>query len=751
MSMKMGIYQRMKKASWKRDWFSTVSFVAFVAMSVAMVALTAMLFANLTGAIGHLMETAGTPDFLQMHAGEVNAEELEKFARERPEVEDYQLLCFLNLENSILMLGEESLLDSTQDNGICVQGNGFDYMLGLENELPEVRRGEVYVPVCYESMYQVEIGDRMQIGDKALTVAGFIRDSQMNSMMASSKRFLVCEGDYEELKGMGSEEYLIEFLLAGDADTNAFQTAYEAAKLPMNGPTITRPLVKMMNTLSDGIMIMLILLISVLVLLIALVCIRFMLLTRVVSEAEEVGMLKAIGVSGKRIRSMFLGRYYPLIAAGAVLGMAAAVCLFKPLSAQMQKLYGVSANSWSRYLYAILSAALIGGIIVLFVLRILRHLNEMTAIAALTGRRKERRRKDSMLCILLVTAIAVFLMVIPSNLYSTLSAPGFVTYMGIGNAEIRMDMRSGEAAGKAFETIGETLAADESIREYALYQTSLLPVWLEDGTEMKMLMEQGDHGRFPVNYSQGEAPSCGGEVALSYLLAEELGLKPGDEIVIGRAEGCENCRITGIYSDITNGGKTAKLYSEPLSGEEDVMWRIAYVTLADGAKEAELAEKYQAMGVEVTDMSAQIQGTYGPTLEQIRQVDILVKAVAACIILFVVVMFVRMMVANRRNRISIKKAIGFRNSEIEKEFWKSCIPYMAAGILLGAAGACTFGEGICGAALKSLGAEGFRFTLSIWRVALDMLVGGLAVTVAVYLGSRGMKCIKALECCRGGE
>ena len=127
--MKDNIYWRMTKGSWGRDRFSTVSFTAFVAISVAMISLTAMLFANLTGAIDHLMEVAETPDFLQMHTGDIDTDEVEEFALSRPEVVDYQIIRFLNLENSILMLGEESLLDSTQDNGISVQGDGFDYMI----------------------------------------------------------------------------------------------------------------------------------------------------------------------------------------------------------------------------------------------------------------------------------------------------------------------------------------------------------------------------------------------------------------------------------------------------------------------------------------------------------------------------------------------------------------------------------------------------------------------------------------------
>lgn len=749
--MKDNIYTRMTKESWRKDWFSTVGFTAFVVISVAMISLTALLFTNLTGAIDHLMEKAKTPDYLQMHTGEINADEIKEFALSRPEVADYQIIKFLNLENSILMLGEQSLLDSTQDNGISVQGDGFDFMMDLNNELPKVKPGEVFVPVCYESLYHVKIGDDMGIGDRKLKVAGFIRDSQMNSMMASSKRFLVCEEDYEHLKSLGSEEYLIEFLFTEDADSNALKAAYENANLPMNGPTITRPLIKMMNTLSDGIMIMIILLISALILLISLVCIRFMLLTRVAAEADEVGIMKAIGISGNDIKNMFLRRYNPLVLAGAAIGVVISISAFGPLSAQMQKLYGVSANGFGKFFYAVLSAVFIGVVIILFVLRILKKLNEMTALKALTRNAEEGKKKNNKLCIVLVLAIAVFLMVIPSNLYSTLSSPEFVTYMGIGNGEIRMDMRQGEEAGVDFEKIGKRLSEDTDVKEYALYQTNSIPVKLSDGTNMNMLMEQGDHRKFPVTYSKGCAPAHEGEAALSYLLSEELGLYPGDEIFVKIAGEYETCKITGIYSDITNGGKTAKLFAKHLDNEENVMWRIAYVTLTEEANRRDFMDQYAAMGAEVVDIVSRIRGTYGPTLSQVRLASVLVKMVSFAIILLVIMMFVRMMIANQRNRISIKKAMGFRDMDIKKSFRKSCLPYILAGIIIGTISGCTLGERICGAALKSLGAVGFQFSLNMCSVTINILLGGFAAILAVYLGSNGIKNIKAVECCRGRE
>lgn len=66
----------------------------------------------------------------------------------------------------------------------------------------------------------------------------------MNSMLSSSKRFLVNPSDYEKAAGLGKEEYLIEFRLKEGTDPSAFSNAYTAAGLPANGPAITYPLIK---------------------------------------------------------------------------------------------------------------------------------------------------------------------------------------------------------------------------------------------------------------------------------------------------------------------------------------------------------------------------------------------------------------------------------------------------------------------------------------------------------------------------
>ena len=746
----------MRRNSWKKDRFATISFTVFVAISVALISLTVMLFVNLSGAINHLMDIAKTPDYLQMHAGDYDVKEIVQFAEEHKEVTDYQVMNFLNLDNSIISIGGESLLDSTQDNGLCVQGTRFDYMIDPDNNIPTVEQGQVYVPVCYESVYDIRTGDIMKIGSEELTVAGFIRDAQMNSMMASSKRFLVCEQDYKRLKYLGCEEYLIEFLLEDGADTNAFKTEYENAGLPMNGPTITGPLIRMMNILSDGIMIFIILLISLLVLVISLICIRFMLLTRVVSESKEVGVMKAVGISRKDIRSMFLRRYRLFIVVGCVLGVITSVIVFEPLSVQMQKLYGVSGSAAGRILFAAAGAVIVGLLIILFVLQVLRRLNDSTAVNALSGIVNKKKRNKNKLCISFVTIVAAFLMMIPTNLYSTLSSPKFVTYMGIGNADIRIDLRGNNIGNEKLSALAGKLSKDDDVAQYALYQTSSTPVRLEDGTTMNMLIEQGDHTCFPVTYSKGKAPAKDDEIALSYLLSKELELYPGDTIYVNQNGTFQLCKVSGIYSDITNGGKTAKKYSGNISesstsDNQNVMWQIAYVNLKEKENADTFIQKYNETGVEAVDIASRVKGTYGPTLNQIKRADLLVKIVASVIIFFVIMLFVRMLIASTRNQISVKKALGFNTSDILTDFRKSCIGYIGAGVSVGTILGCTLGQVICGLVISSLGAVNFRFNLDIRYILINIAIGTIIAMLAVYIGSKGMRNVKAIECCNGRQ
>ena len=754
--------ERLIWNDWKANRLVTAAIICFMAVSAALTGLTVLLFGSLLTSIDRLMETAETPDFLQMHAGAVDRSILERFAASRDEVDRMQILVFLNLENGELSLGECTLADSTQDNGLCVQSEAFDYLVDQENRILRPAPGEVYVPVCYRGEYNVRVGDRMRIGTQALTVAGFLRDSQMNSMMASSKRFLVNEADYQRLKELGREEFLIEFKLRNGADINAFATAYEDAGLPHNGPTITRPLIRLMNALSDGMMILVILLASTVILIISILCIRCILLTSLEKDRHEIGMMKAIGIARRDIRSLYFNKFLILSAVGAVIGEAAALLISVPLGRQMKELYGLPEHMILIYLLSVAGTLAVEGMMLCSVHRTPRVTERMTAVEALYGTGRFGKKRNRSLFIAVITAAATALILIPQNTASTLASPRFVTYMGIGSSQIRIDVRQTEQIDAVVGTILEELENDPETESAVVMETRSCRVALEDGREYSLLIENGDHSRYPVSDSEGSWPSAEDEIALSILNASELGVGIGDRITVrlpqNGGEKEHDCRVCGLYSDITNGGKTAKSAFAHEDQAEPPMWCVIYVTLKEGSSTAEWAGQFQTRvhslgaGIRVTDISQYVSAMYGQTILRIRKAAALAAAASCLVLAVVVLLFMRLTVWQERRDCSLKKALGFVSAEIRTEYLKRLLVYILAGVAAGIFTGLVPGQKLAGLLLGSLGASGFRFIPDPVRVFL--LIPAVTITVALLAGRVSLNevnRIRATECCVGRE
>lgn len=724
--------------------------VFFMAVSAMMLALTALLFSSLLGSVNGLMEQARVPDFVQMHTGALEESEIGRFAGEHQEIEQWQICRLLNLDNSQVMLSGHSLLDSTQDNGLCVQSERFDFLLDMENKRPEVLPGQVYVPVCYRIRYDLNIGDAMTIGGEELTIAGFLRDAQMNSMMASSKRFLVSEWDYGRLKSYGEEEYLVEFLLKDGADTDAVSTAYTQQGLPANGPAITKPLIRMINALSDGTTILVIFLTAVVVLLVSLLCIRFILDIRMERDKREVGMLKALGIGKREIKGLYFSKYILFSVCGGLLGLGVSAVLQGPMEQQIRELYGVSDQGAQAGIFALLAVTVAEAVILSSVWRSLRKTDRLSALSALFPVREQKQNWRQYLLIGFVSAACTFLMLLPENLYSTLSSPTFVTYMGIGNADIRMDIRQGEDISLATARLAAALEEDVRVERYAALQTQSLPAVLTDGTACNLTVEMGDHMVFPVRYSEGRLPVMDDEIALSSLNAEGLGLSVGDPLWL-RIDGEEiRYSVCGIYSDITNGGKTAKIAGR-VSGAP-VIWSVLYVSLKAPEDSIGWIETYSQVGADVTDLADYVQDTYGPTLTQLGLASRGAMLIAVLVAFVVTALFLRLIVERNRDAVSLQKALGFTSTEIGRACFFRGFFSAAAGVMAGLVLGTLLGERLCGIALESFGADSFRFMIRLDRLLIGIPAVILGTTIAAVLaGTAEIRRIKAYECFTGRD
>ncbi|MCL2121843.1 MAG: hypothetical protein FWH28_06290, partial [Clostridiales bacterium] len=291
------VYSKLIQNDIRKSKLITTTITAFILVAAMLTSLAAALIVNLLGAIDTMLVEAKSPHFMQMHTGDLDMERLQNFVNTQSTVNAFQVLEYLNIDGAEIIIGEDTLAWSVQDNGFSKQSQSFDFLLDLNNEIVYPADSEVYVPIYYMREGTAEIGDTITIRGVSFTVAGFLRDSQMNASIVSSKRFLVSENDFEKMRALGIMEHLIEFRFDDISQISVFETEYLNAGLPANGPpAITSSIIRLANAMTDGIMIAVLVLISLLVIVVAFLCIRFTLLAKIEEDYREIGVLKAVGL-----------------------------------------------------------------------------------------------------------------------------------------------------------------------------------------------------------------------------------------------------------------------------------------------------------------------------------------------------------------------------------------------------------------------------------------------------------------------
>jgi len=768
------MYGRLVRNDMAKSKLTTATTMAFIAAAAMLVFLALFMVVHLLGAIDNLMTQSKTPHFMQMHSGTLDEERLKAFAQKNSQVEEFQVLEFLNMEGADILLGDNSLISNVQDNGLCIQSDKFDFLLDLEGRVIRPKPGELYVPLCYFKDGTAKVGDRAVIHGREFRVAGFLRDSQMNSTLSSSKRFLVSQEDFEALRDLGNTEYLIEFRLKDLSMLGAFETAYIGAGLEANGPTITYPLFKMVNAISDGIMMGVILLISALVVAIAFMCIRFTLLAKIEEDYREIGVLKAIGIRVSDIKKIYQAKYAAIGAAGCVLGLFLALVLKDRILENIRLFMGESHQSFTATLLGITGIILVFLTVMAYVNRVLKRFKSISVQEALRygtsgepakgaqhftlsrsrllnvnvflGIKDVLARKKLYGTMLVVLVLAAFIMIVPINLRHTLESERFIGYMGIGQCDILINIQQTTDISEKAESIVSHLAKDKDISKFALHTTKAFKVKKGDGSEESIKVQLGDHQMFPIAYSEGRAPVSEDEIALSVINAQELGYKVGDVLTLV-IQGRERAfKVSGIYSDITNGGKTAKaVFSDKDTG---VMWCTLSVALADKAlvktKLSTLTKAFPfAKILDIEDYAEQI---LGPTINAIGLARSVAIAIALTLSVLVTLLFMRMLVAKDSHAIAILKSLGFTNNDLRWQYGTRSVFVLVIGFVLGTLLANTLGQGMAGGLFASMGAASFRFeTHGLSAYVIAPLAMALSVFAATVLGTWKAGSIKLSE------
>lgn len=767
----------MIKKDFTRNKVINITQWLFIFLSAFLMASGSIIIIKSFGSIDALFQIAKPPHFMQMHTGEIIQSEIEDFADNIDYITEQQTSEMVNIDGANIGLLRErdgridrvTLSDSMMDNGFVMQNKQFDYLLNLNNEIIQVSSGEIAVPIKYMKSNDLEIGDQLILSEGSFYmvffITDFIRDAQMASSLASSTRFLVSDEEYVQIKeNIGRLEYLIEFMLTDTEKIGNFQKQYEESGLPNNGTAVTYPLIKMLNALGEGLKAIIIMLVSLLLIFIAVINLRFTILATMEDEIKEIGTMKAIGISHKDIQKLYKLKYVILSAVGCLFGYAVAILCNGIFTADLALNYGKQQLTVGELIISIVAVALVHLIVIHFCKRVLKKIKHITVVQALiTGETDGKKRKRSIkskekiltveanrllptnlflsirelvirakawFLLTLVFALATCIMIIPANLYNTLCAPEFATYMGSALSDIRIDLQSVENLHQKHEEIMKHLQIDDEISSFNAYANCRYEVYGEEGWE-DMQVECGDYTDYKISYLNGKGPGRPGEMAISTLNSKKYSVGAGDSLKmkIGGIE--ENYYICGIYQDVTNGGYTAKIIYE--YNQEDVLKYTYAIDTAKGisveAKAEEYAEKFTyAKAIPVESFLTQ---TLGMIIDPLSQVVIAAIAVAVFISLLITVLFLKLNTVREYAQIANMKAMGFSALDIRKQYVIKTAIEAVVGILIGVLISNTFGEVSVSGFFSILGYGLSRINFTIHPIEAYLLYPSIIIITAL--------------------
>lgn len=753
----LGTLARMGAARFRRNPVTSVALFLLIALTATTASSGVGTAATVIGATGRLFSDAIAPDFVQMHVGDIDEKRLEEFAATRPEIVDFQATTVLTLDN------EDLAFDGVSDESragvmevlLATQSDRFDLLLGSDNRVLELAAGEIAVPVFYMQEYGLVVGDTvtMRVGAQQSTfvVVDLLRDAQMNPSIVNSKRFLISDVDWEALQPALPAQHLITFRL-DTSDLTGFAAAYREAGLPVNGPAIDGSLLRLVSSLTDGVVAALTLALSLVLLVISFLCLRLVVLTTLENERRRIGILRALGFSADQVIGAALAGYALIAIVGSAVGLMAAQPLKSLLTAPVT-LYAGALPDTTPTLIAMIAACLLTAFLTVgFSALLLRRIRKRTPIAVLRGETPRRRRKrhrvsppfrggpvaawlavrsrlsrpGGALLLFVIITVATMLSLLPARITQTISAPSFVTTMGVGASDLRAFL-PGATTHAEVAALMDDLKARPDIDKLVASASYRTTAASDHAGRQDLAVEVIDASTFPITYSTGNAAISHDEITLSTLAAEALGVQCGDEIVLDWDGAKQTLIVSGTYQDITNGGRSAKTPLLPGISQEPI-WRAVAADIRPGSDAQQVALELgrDHPGATITDLDRFVDQTFGSTVRQLNVATGMASIFGLALVLVITTLQGRLEIARDHRGLRTLRLIGYSATEVRATLVLRTVLVAGVAIPVGAVLTELLGPTLLGAILASLGGS----TTSLIPPGVATIVIPLSAAVA---------------------
>ncbi len=753
----------------KKAWKNIILFV-FMCLSVTIAAAVVLMISMLFSSITTMYETAKPPHFLQMHMGTVEQADIDEFNESFEGIVYWQSVPMITLYgDSITVIDEKesyTLSDCRLDISLVKQNVEYDVLLDEKRDPLHLSSGEIGVPMIVLDQYDISLGDKIVVcengTEKLFTVVSYVYDGMMNSTTCSSTRFLISDADFDLLFGnIGETEYLIEAYFTDSALASAYQTAYEqsAKDLPKNGQAITYTIIFLLSALTDILTAMVFVLAGVVLIFVVVICLRYVIFAELEDDVVAIGTLKSIGIPEKSIGNLYLAKIRILMTTACVCGFLAALCLLPKFTGRISRFFGEQPLAMKSYIMAVGAVIILYCIILLFARKTMKQIRRKTIVDLLvlnngfgkkakvkSGLYKSRKLSANALIglhevrngygfIFALLLIITFLVMVPIRSLQTMQAEDFVTYMGSPICDLLAEVMQGDSLEERNDDILK-LFEEEQTKGTVKNVDALRRVRLQAFSNIDELVgvhvDTGASAGQGIVYLSGTNPSEENHIAISYLLADELGKKEGDTVTILSDNQMYGFVVCGVYQDVTSGGKTAKaIYDFPREISEKYTYQLE---LSQGISFDEFANEMRlklGSGYSIKSMDSFLDQTLGGVTSGIRQAVTLVAFIGIVITVFIVLLFMELRLARTMHALAEKLAMGIPLKAICMQELYPMLFLGGIGVISGVVLTELIGETVVSALFSMLGLGITRLSFSSVTMRCMGIPSGLVVILVL--------------------
>lgn len=661
----------------------------------------------------YYLDKAGIGDYVVLTMGDNVIGNMQKTLEKEEMVKDFRIepVIFGSKGNVLLENGEAA---ETKNTAVfqSIDLSTIHFFDSENKEITEVEEGRVYVTGAFMEENDLKPGDTIYIehsGTKlSLALAGKAKDALLGSDFMGNSRFIMNEANLRKL--LANENIVSHY--QGEVAYIDCEKPERLGSVISSIPNVvfsgTRAMIKMCYVM-DMIVAFVILILSVCLMLVSFVVLKFSISFTIEEEFREIGVMKAIGITGRKIRTLYIVKYLLLAAAGAVLGFFAGIPFGKKLIESVSENM-VLANE-SGILMNGLGAALVVVIILLFAWRCTGKVKKVSPIDAIrSGQTGERYRKKSVcrigksrtspslymawndvvssprrfLTIILSFFICTLFVLILVNTTETMKSDSLIETFGTRADLYITDVKQAmqDMAGrdkqsvinsmekKAEELTGLGMPAKFSVEVQYKYK------FYFQGEEYLLCCQQGLNNKAEeYSYTEGEVPRNANEIAITPQISDMTGATLGDVLTIDFGSQKTDCMVTAYCETMNQMGEVVRLHESAPTSLEFCSGIMQYkVTFTDNPSEKEIEARKERLKKLYDNEEIMNATEYCidcvAVADTMTAVQYMLLGITLVVVVLVTILMERAFIADERGQIAILKAIGFQSRDIIK--WHTC-------------------------------------------------------------------------------